>query len=417
MFKYKVYGGNKLYGKLEVDTAKNALLPILAGSIMCDQKVIIKKITYYEDVNKMIDILNHLGVTVKKTEYGIEIDSSSICKNEIPSMLSSTLRASIFFLGPLISKFKKATIYYPGGCNIGCRPINIHLDSLKTLGATIYDKHGYVCVDGTKMKSGFVHLPFPSVGATENVIMASLFLKGKTTISGAAKEPEIIDLCNFLNAMGAKIVGAGTDMIEIDGITNLKSVTFTPINDRIIAGTYALIPLITGGEIEIDGVNPNHILPLINIIKNSSCKIHILNDKIVVQSDKRVNGFGMVETLPYPHFPTDLQQPLCSAATTANGTTVIVENLFENRFKHVPNLVKMGANIRIKDRVCVVEGVKKLLGADLQAEDLRGGASLLLASLGAEGYSIISNADIICRGYFDLDKKLKSIGANVEIIE
>lgn len=414
MFNYKVTGGNKLYGELEVDTAKNALLPILAGSIMCDKSVIIQKVTYYEDVNRMIDILNHLGVKTTKQGNQILLDSSSIKKAEVPSSLSQTLRASIFFLGPLLSKFKKATVYYPGGCSIGSRPINIHLNALASLGAKVFDKHGYVFVDGTNMKSGNVHLSFPSVGATENIVMASVFLKGKTTITGVAKEPEVVDLCNFLNLMGAKIFGAGSDIIEIYGVNSLHSTTYCPIADRIIAGTYILAPLICGGEVDIIGANPNHIVPLISLIENNTCKMCVQNDRIHLQTIKRPKCFGVVETMPYPHFPTDLQQPLCSVATIAKGTTMIVENLFENRFKHVPQLIKMGASIAIKDRVCVIEGVKKLLGAEVTAEDLRGGMALLLASLNAEGYSTILNADVISRGYYNIDKKLNSLGAKIE---
>jgi len=417
MFKYKIYGGNKLYGKLQVDTAKNALLPILAGSIMCDDEVVIQNVTYYEDVNRMIDILKYLGVGVNVMQSNLRLNPSSIIKNEIPSSLSSTLRASFFFLGPLLSKFKKATVYYPGGCNIGNRPINIHLNSLKALGAKVYDRHGYVYVDGKNMKSGSVHLQFPSVGATENIIMASVFLKGVTKISGVAKEPEIVDLCNFLNSMGACINGAGTDDIEILGVKKLHKTNYAPINDRIIAGTYLLLPLITGGEIEVCGVNQNHLVPLISLITNNTCKLHILDDKIIVQSEGRINGFGEVQTMPYPHFPTDLQQPLCAVCSMANGTTMIVENLFENRFKHIPELIKMGANISVKDRVCVVQGVKKLLGCDITAEDLRGGASLVLSALGAEGYSTINNADIISRGYYNLDQNLKNVGAKIEKID
>ena len=414
MSTYKILGQSKVCGSLKVDTAKNSLLPILAGSILCDEQVTINKVTYYEDINKMVQILKFLGVSIKQTNKTIVINPSSITKNEVPSYLAGTLRASIFLLGPLLSKFKKATVYLPGGCNIGSRPIDLHLSSLKSLGAKVYEGNGFVCVDGSNMKSGNVHLSFSSVGATENIIMASVFLSGTTKISGVAKEPEIVDLCNFLNKMGAKIYGAGTDNIQITGVRRLNKVTYTPIADRIIAGTYALIPLICGGELEVCGCNTNHILPLISLIKNNTCKYNITNDKIYLRVDNRPNGFGLIQTMPYPQFPTDLQQPLCSAATICNGNTTIIENIFENRFKHTSQLLKMGANIKVNGRVCTIQGVKKLHGAELLAEDLRGGASLVLASLGAEGYSTVSNAEIISRGYYNLDKKLQSIGIKIQ---
>lgn len=416
MSKLKVYGKNNLYGSLNVDTAKNALLPILAGSLLCDEDIIVDKITYYDDINKMLDILKSLGVKIKEYEHYVILNASNAGNFEVSQELSGSLRASIFLLGPLISRLGMAKVYYPGGCNIGSRPINIHLQLLEELGAKILDQHGYVYVDGKNMKCGNVHLPFPSVGATENIIMASVFLKGTTKIYGCAKEPEIEDLCNFLNSMGAKIKGGGSDYIEIEGVKRLHSTTYEPICDRIIAGTYLMLPLICGGEIEITNVNTDYLMPLISLIKNNTCKIDLFGDKITVSSNGKINGFGLVETMPYPHFPTDLQQPLCATSVYGHGTTVIVENLFENRFKHVPELIKMGAKISVKGRVCVVEGGCETYGANVCAEDLRGGVALLMASLGANGYSTISNADIISRGYFNLDEKLKKIGAKIEKI-
>ena len=260
-------------------------------------------------------------------------------------------------------------------------------------------------------------MSFPSVGATENLIMASIFLKGKTTLLGVAKEPEICDLCNFLNALGANIKGAGTDTIEIVGVNKLGGGEYKPIPDRIIAGTYLMLPLIAGGEIEINNINPKHITALTYLLKNNSCKIHIKSDKIIVAKKGRLKNFKKVETLPYPHFATDLQQPLTTLACLCKGTTIITENMFESRFKHVPELIKMGAKINICESSIVIDGVSELYGAEVETFDLRGGASLVLAGLGANGYTTIKNVGIIDRGYYKLEDALKGLGADIKRIK
>ena len=246
--------------------------------------------------------------------------------------------------------------------------------------------------------------------------MASVKLDGITTLIGVAKEPEIVDLCNFLNKMGAKIKGQGTDVIVIEGVKQFHSVSYRPISDRIIAGTYLMLPLMCGGELEIENVNYNHILPFYNLVLNNACNVKAYNDKIVVSCNRRLKAFGKIETLPYPPFPTDLQQPICALACVCKGTTIIVENMFENRFNHVQELIKMGANISVKDRVCVAVGVKTIYGSEVSAQDLRGGVCLVLAGLRAEGYTTICNANIIDRGYFQLENKLAQIGANIKRI-
>lgn len=416
MDKFRIVGGSKICGEITVDTAKNSLLPILAGSILTNEQIQIKNVTYYSDINSMIEILNHLGVVVKKMNNSIIIDASNINCFDIPQALTSKLRASIFFVGPLLTKLKRARVSYPGGCCIGARPIDIHLNCLIGLGAEVVEKHGYIDICADKMKSGIVHLSFPSVGATENLIMASVKLRGITTLIGVAKEPEIVDLCDFLNQMGARIKGHGTDVIEIEGVENLYGTTYKPISDRIVAGTYLMLPLICGGELVINNANYSHILPFYNLVSNNACNVKAYNDKIVVLCNRRLKSFGKIETMPYPHFPTDLQQQLCALSSVCKGTTIIVENMFENRFNHVQELTKMGANISVKDRVCVVQGVKTLYGAEVVARDLRGGASLTLAGLCADGYTTILGADIIDRGYFQLEDKLSKIGANIKRI-
>ena len=416
MEKFLINGKNKLYGNIEVDSSKNAILPLLAGSIMCKDKVIINNITYYEDVLNMIEILEYLGVTTIKLQNKLIIDPSTIKRWDIPLELANKLRASIFFLGPLLAKFKKCRVAYPGGCCIGARPIDIHINGIKKLGGKVLDRHGIITCDGNSLKNSNLCLPFPSVGATENLIMASIFLEGVTTLSGVAKEPEIVDLCNFLNAMGAKIVGAGTDYIHIYGVKELKGGEYSPIPDRIIAGTYIFTILLTGGEVVIKNVNCKHIASVLDLVQNNTCKINVENDKITIEAKQRLNGFGKVETMPYPFFPTDLGQPFSALASVCDGNTILVENLFENRFKHIPELSKMGANITIKDRTAIIEGTCELYGASVEASDLRGGIALVMAGLGASGYTTISNIELIDRGYYKIEEKLSSIGADIKRI-
>lgn len=416
MESFLINGQKKLSGQIKVCSAKNALLPILAGCLLCEEEVTLQDVTYFEDVNNMINILVSLGANVEKYENILRIDCSSVNKYIIPLELANKLRASVFCLGPILSRFKKARLAYPGGCSIGLRKIDIHLTCLQELGAKIIDKHGYITAYAENMKAGQVHMSFPSVGATENLIMASIFLKGKTTLLGVAKEPEICDLCNFLNKMGANIKGAGTDNIEIVGVEKLKGGEYKPIPDRIITGTYLMLPLIAGGEIELSNVNPKHITSLIYLLKNNSCKLHIKSDKIIIAKKGRLKNFKKVETMPYPHFATDLQQPLTTLACLCKGTTIITENMFESRFKHVPELIKMGAKINICESSLVVDGVNELFGAEVEAFDLRGGVALVLAGLGANGYTTINNISVIDRGYYKLEENLNSLGADIKRI-
>ena len=410
---FLINGGKKLIGSVAIDSAKNALLPILAGCLMSSGEVKLNNVTYYQDVISMIDILKHLGVKVIKQESSLVLDCSSVDKYIIPLELASKLRASIFCLGPLLSRLNKARLAYPGGCAIGSRPIDLHLSGIAKLGVYVLDKHGYITAYKNEIKSGKVYLSFPSVGATENIIMTSVLGQGRVEIFGCAKEPEIVDLCNFLNSLGAKIYGAGSDNIIIQGVKKLSSGEYTPIADRIVAGTYLMLPLICGGDIELKNVNPKHITPLLEILKNNSCKIKVNSDRIKVTSKGRINNFGKVETLPYPHFPTDLQQPFSCLASIAKGTTIITENMFEGRFKHVPELVKMGAKINICESSIVIQGVKELYGAEVTATDLRGGMALVMAGLKANGYTTVKNVDIIDRGYYKLEQTLCSLGADV----
>ena len=417
MQKFLVNGGNKLYGKIAVDTSKNAILPILAGSIMVRGEVVLHNVTYFEDVVNMLKILKSVGVRVEQKDDVLILNSKFISSCDVLEDYAKALRASIFLLGPMLSTLKRARVAYPGGCAIGARPIDIHLLGLEKLGTRVLDRHGIITVFGTNMKSASFCLPFPSVGATENLVMASVFLEGTTRLIGVAKEPEVVDLCNFLNKAGAKIFGAGSDEIVIHGVKKLHSVEYTPLADRIVAGTYLFAPLCTGGEIEIENVNQEHLKPIFDMLESNNCKLLKNDHSIVVRAGERLNGFGKVETLPYPFFPPDVQQPFTALASCCRGNTIVVENLFENRFNHIGELIKMGAKITVKDRTAFIEGVDNLYGASVTAPDLRGCASLILAWLMATGYTTISNIEVIERCYFKIDEKFASLGADIRRIE
>ncbi len=414
MESFYIKGGNTLNGCVNISSAKNALLPILAGSIMCGETVVINKCTRFSDVVYMIKILEELGVKVKFDNDSLVLDCQNANKFFIPDHYTKKVRSSIFMLGPLISRFRCAKVAYPGGCNIGTRPIDLHIKGLKALNVKIEEKHGFIYCDAKNMVSGDVHLDFPSVGATENIMMASVFCKGITRIYNAAKEPEIEDLQNFINAMGGKVRGAGTSTIEIEGVKNLHSVCYTPIADRIICGTYLIAAAATGGKIELNGVIPQHNMALISKIKQTGCKVLLKSDKITLETNHKLKSIPKIETLPYPGFPTDLQSQILTLQTISKGTSIIVENLFETRFKIYTELTKMGANIIIKDRMALVNGVKNLFGANVVAPDLRSGAGLVIAGLCAEGYTTINDVYHVDRGYFNIEEDLRNLGAEIK---
>lgn len=408
-----IEGGVKLNGECEITSAKNSLLPILAGSIMCDGCVVLNKCAYYTDVDYMIKILESLGAKAEQNGDSLYINLKDANKYFVDEIFTKKVRSSIFMLGPLLSRFKRAKVAYPGGCNIGIRPIDLHLKGLRELNAKIDEKHGYIICDGTNMKSDNIHLDFPSVGATENLMMASVFLKGKTTINNVAKEPEIVDLQNFLNAMGACVVGAGTSVIEVYGVEKLHSVEFTPIPDRIITGTYVLACAMAGGKVRLKNTIPMHNVALINSLKQTGLKVTSKKDIISVVGSGRLKSVPKIETMPYPGFPTDLQSQFLALQTISKGTSVISENLFETRYKICTELIKMGADITLKDKTAVVQGVSKLYGATVVASDLRGGAGLVLAGLSADGYTTVEEAGHIDRGYFKIEEDLSKLGANI----
>ena len=409
-----IKGGRRMEGNLKITTAKNSLLPILAGSIMCNGYVEIRKCTRYTDVDIMLEILKDLGCGVKFYNDDAIIDAGSANNYYIKEEYSRKVRSSIFMLGSLLTKFKKAKVAYPGGCNIGSRPIDLHLKGLKALNVKIEEKHGYIYCDGTNMKSNIVHLDFPSVGATENIMMASIMLKGTTMIYNCACEPEIEDLQYFLNSMGAKVKGAGTSVITIDGVSNLHSTSYTPYPDRIITGTYLIAGAMTKGNIRLDGVIPEHNLALIGKLKQAGCRIKMGANSIELFNNKSLKSVPKIETQTYPGFPTDLQNQMLVLQTISKGVSVITENLFETRFKIVNELNKMGADISVHKTSAIIKGVPMLYGANVIASDLRGGAGLVIAGLVASGYTTIMDAQHIDRGYKDIEKDLCRLNVDIK---
>lgn len=319
-------------------------------------------------------------------------------------------------LGPLVARFKQAKVAYPGGCNIGTRPIDLHIKGLEALNVKIIERHGYIYCNGENMKCGEVHLDFPSVGATENIIMASVLLDGTTKIYNAAKEPEIEDLQNFINAMGGCVRGAGTSTIEIEGVKKLNSVCYTPISDRIIAGTYLIACACAGGKVELNNTFCGFNTALISKLKQSGCNIKTKSDNIIIEVGLRPKSISKIETMPYPGFPTDLQSQMLTLQTLSRGTSVIVENLFETRFKIYTELKKMGANIIVKDRMAFVSGVENLYGASVTAPDLRSGAGLVIAGMCAKGYTTINDIYHIDRGYLNIENDFNALGADIKRI-
>lgn len=412
MEKYVINGGNRLSGKIRIESAKNSVLPIIAGSILTNEQVVIKNCPKIQDVYSMLEILSYLGSKWCFDENNLMISNASINSYDIPKKLASPLRSSIFLLGALLCRFKKAKIYQPGGCNIGKRPIDLHISALEQLGVkTEFFGEQLIC-SAKDIKGNNIYLKFPSVGATENIILCSVLGKGKTQIFNPAREPEIVDLMNFLNSMGAKIYGAGTSTILIDGVDKLSGTEHTPISDRVECGTFMLATAISGGEVELSNCNSKNISLLINKLCNNTCKISINNDIIYIKSGEKRKGFSFI-TNPYPHFPTDLQAQTMSLLSVSEGVSTITENVFENRFSHAKELVKMGADISVKGKTAIIKGVKRLRGEKVVATDLRGGASLVLAGLNAEGQTTVENICYIERGYCDFDLKLRSLGADI----
>ena len=415
MEKYIIEGGRPLYGEVEIQSAKNAVLPLLAAAVLTEQKVVIHKCPRITDVLNMVQILCELGFKTRFEGEELEIDGADAANHEIPAALAKEMRSSVFMLGSVIARFGKARIAYPGGCDIGLRPIDLHLSGLRRLGVSIDEDGGYIDCKCDELCGAEIVLDCPSVGATENIMLAAIKAKGRTVIRNAAKEPEIVDLAGFLNRMGAKVKGAGGAVISVEGVAKLNGVEYTPISDRIEAGTFLIASAMCGGELLLRNTDSDNLASLIHKLCEISCKIHAEDDKIYIQSERRLSP-KLVETSPYPGFPTDLQAQMTALACICEGATVIVENLFETRFKHIPELIRMGADITVRGRSAFIRGVPTLKGADVFAGDLRGGAALTLAAISAQGLSTVSDLSHIDRGYSGFEYKLRGIGARIRRI-
>ena len=412
MKRYVIEGGRKLEGTTYVSGSKNASLPIIAATILNGDISKLYNVPNIHDTKMMYKILEILGCKVKKQNNKIVIDSSDIKEVEIPENLMQEMRSSVIIAGALLARKKEAIFTYPGGCDIGSRPIDLHIKAFEKLGIKVKEESGYINCKADEIIGNDIGLDFPSVGATENIMLASVFAKGTTKIINAAMEPEIVDLQNALNSMGAKISGAGTNNIIIKGVEKLKKLSYNIIPDRIEAGTLLCATAITGGSITLQKVIPEHIETLTNKLEEMECNLKISKNEIILKAPKRLKPVD-IKTLPYPGFPTDMQSVLGVTLSVAKGTSVITENIFENRFKYLNELKKMGAKFTTEGRMAVIRGVRRLSKANVRATDLRGGAALVIAGLNAKGRTTVENIEYILRGYESLEKKLQSLGANI----
>lgn len=410
---FEIRGGIPLHGKTRVYGAKNAALPILAATVMVDGTSIIEDVPQLEDVRVMIEILEALGAHVRWMDHHtVAVDAAQIKNTNVPSRLMNRMRSSIFLMGPLLARCGEVKVSKPGGCVIGQRPIDYHLRGMKLLGAVVEEKHGFIRCKAHRLKGTSITLDFPSVGATENLIMAAALADGQTIVENAAREPEIIDLAKFLNKCGAHIEGAGEDTIYIHGVHRLMASKHRIIPDRIVAGTLLLAAAATHGNIELNGLEAAHLGAVLNKLREMGIRVHSENDIIALESASHYHAVD-IRTEPFPGFPTDLQAPLMAMLTTAEGTSVIRENVFEARFKHVNELARMGAEISVDFRTAIVRGVSQLSGATVEATDLRGGAALVIAGLMAEGFTRVEGLYHVDRGYQELDVYLRDLGADI----
>lgn len=416
MGSYIIIGGKSLSGEIRVQGSKNSSLPILASTLLNAGKNVIKDVPDLRDIKVMTDILEKLGAKVNKSGNVLEVDSSRVDICEVPEDLMREMRSSIVLMGALLGRFKRVRVSYPGGCEIGPRPIDLHLKGLSQMGVVLKEKHGFIYAEAPVLKGADIHLDFPSVGATENLMMAGILADGKTVIRNAAKEPEIVDLQNFLNRMGALIKGAGTDTIKIDGcdIKELKAVNdYTVIPDRIVAGTYLVAAAITRGQVTLKNVIAEHMQPILAKLRETGCELFCRDDYINLKADTTLKSLDSLRTLPYPGFPTDMQAPMMALLSTVEGTSILTETVFENRFKHAEELRRMGAHITINGSTAIIKGVRKLTGAIVEAKDLRAGAALVTAALAAEGETTVIGSGHVERGYERLEDNLCSLGAEI----
>lgn len=409
----RIHGGRRLTGEWRVHSAKNAVLPIMAASILTGEETRLEECPELVDVTYMADILRTLGCRIHSGDGALTIDPQNLNRHEMPDALAKKIRSSIFLLGSILARFRKATVTFPGGCEIGLRPIDLHLSGLRQLGVDVREEGGLIRCDGRHMRAGTVHFDYPSVGATENVMMAAALLKGRTVLSNVAREPEITDLQNFLNAMGARISGAGTHTVTVEGVDRLRGVSYCPMPDRIVAGTLLAAAAATGGDIRLTNVPCRDLYAVFTKMREMGCEIDEEESAVRLCAPQRLTAFQQLQTQPHPGFPTDMQAQMLALAAMAKGTSVVVENVFENRFAHAGDLNRMGANVLVNGRTAVVQGVDMLYGTHVTARDLRGGAALVIAGLAARGETLVERAELIDRGYERLEEMLGALGAEI----
>ncbi len=416
MSKIKIEGGYKLTGEIEVSGAKNSAVALVPAAILCDEEVTISNVPNISDIDSLEEILNYLNAKITRRDGVLTIDSSNIVNKKIPEEMSQKLRASYYFMSSLLGKYKHVEMYFPGGCTIGERPIDQTLKAYRALGAVVIEEGNRYIVEAEELKGAKIYLDMPSVGATINTMLAAVKAKGKTVIENVAKEPEIVNVATFLNNMGAKIKGAGTNVITITGVDYLHKSFHEVIPDRIEAGTYVIIGALLGENLTIKNLIPSHIESLTSKLIEAGVEMNISEDSITIEKRGKYKAVS-IKTLPYPGFPTDLQQPLIPFLTQCHGISTVEETIWENRFQNVYDTNRMGANIIVKDnRIAKIKGVTKLTGKNVTATDLRGGASMLICGLIAEGITTIDNVKYILRGYDDICGKLSKVGAKIELI-
>ncbi len=408
-----IEGGNPLSGTIRIHGAKNAALPILAASLLAEGKVTIRNVPRLLDIEVMLDILRDLGCKARHQDSVVTVDSTVATSSHIPESLMRRMRSSVFLMGPLLARFGEAQLYQPGGCAIGERKIDLHLRGLAALGANIEEKGSRIICSARRLKGAEVSLDFPSVGATENIMMAAVLAQGRTTIIGAAREPEIQDLQLFLNQMGARVSGAGTDTLTIDGVESLYGCDFDVIPDRIVTGTIMVAAAATRGEVTLENTQPGQLTSLIHVLRRAGVQIEVGNDIIKVGALVRPSAVDRIVTSPYPAFPTDLQAQVMTLLALADGVSVMKETIFEGRFKHVDELCRMGADIRVDLNNAFIRGVPQLYGARVEATDLRAGAALVIAGLAAQGRTVVEQVHHIDRGYDRIEEMFRQIGGNI----
>ena len=424
----RIEGGNRLNGTIKIDAAKNAVLPILAACVLVPDVVVLREVPKLIDIDNMLHILASLGVVCKWRGNDLHLDSRNMsgmdasgaeARARAMHVYASSIRGSIFLLGGILGRFRMARVALPGGCAIGNRPIDLHIQGLRDIGVSVTERGGFIVCNSKRARGGTVHLDFPSVGATENLILASVVGRNSVRIINAAKEPEVVDLANFLNACGGRVRGAGTSTIVVEGVRTLSGCTYTPIPDRIITGSYLIAVAAVGGEVTLTNARAIHNESLITKLTKVGCRITVFDDKVHIESEgcdarrRRLPSLVSIQTSPYPGFPTDLQSQVAVLQAVSRGTSAITENLFESRYKYVPELGKMGAKITVRDRVAIITGVPRLDGASVSATDLRGGVALVIAALVADGVTEISNAEFIYRGHQAIERDLVGVGANI----